>query len=253
MEEKIKYSIVTVCYQAADTIEKTMASVMSQTYRNYEYIIIDGLSTDGTVQKIKQRIKNSQLKNDVVFVSERDSGLYNAMNKGIKRCTGDYVLFLNSGDFFYDDHVLEYVADIIGSRKDISDIYYGDVVRMYADHKKIERYPGKNIILKLLLMGRMPCHQSMFVNTQVMRYYGFDESFSITADYNFLMRCRKGKHPMGYLPLIVSCSDAVAGVSSQQENILLMWKQDDRSLKENFPVWYYLLVPIKFVKRRLLG
>ena len=156
MEEKIKYSIVTVCYQAADTIEKTMASVMSQTYRNYEYIIIDGLSTDGTVQKIKQRIKNSQLKNDVVFVSERDSGLYNAMNKGIKRCTGDYVLFLNSGDFFYDDHVLEYVADIIGSRKDISDIYYGDVVRMYADHKKIERYPGKNIILKLLLMGRMP-------------------------------------------------------------------------------------------------
>ncbi len=102
LRRKIKFSIVTVCLNAENTILETIVSVIQQTYVDYEYIIWDGVSEDGTLEIIKENAKEAP----ICFFSEKDSGLYNAMNKAVKKCKGDYVLFLNSGDAFADREVL---------------------------------------------------------------------------------------------------------------------------------------------------
>ncbi len=251
MNGKIKFSVVTVCYNAVDTIEMTMSSVLSQTYCEYEYVIMDGASTDGTVQRIEGQA--DRFGDKLLFVSEPDHGLYHAMNKAAKKCSCDYIIYMNSGDTFYDNHVLQKTAELIGNQESPAQLYYGDVERVYQSHSEIERYPGKHVVMKLLLMGKMPCHQSVFTRTEIMRKYGFDETYSITADYNFLMECKKHGHTMGYLPFVVSRSECAGGISSQQENLNLMRMQDDKSLKEHYPIWYYLLKPVKYLKRRILG
>lgn len=250
-KQKILFSIVTVCFNAADTIEKTMASVLSQNDRCYEYIIMDGGSTDGTVEKIRGMIACTET--PILFFSEPDTGLYNAMNKAAHKCSGEYVIFMNSGDTFYHEDVLQKAAEWIEKQETKADLYYGDVERIYENRREIERYPGKHTIMKLLLMGKMPCHQSIFTKTGIMCKYGFDESYTITADYNFLMECKKQKHTMEYLPMMISCSECVDGISSQKRNLDQMREQDDRSLRTYFPVWYFLLKPVKFLKRKLLG
>lgn len=106
-----KFSIVTVCRNAEKTIERTIRSVIAQTYPNKEFVVIDGASSDGTraiLEKYRDKI-------DVV-VSEPDKGIYDAMNKGVSRATGDYVIFINADDYFYDDRALEHAAGTLSSR-----------------------------------------------------------------------------------------------------------------------------------------
>ena len=121
----VKISIVTVCYNAVAVIEKTIQSVLSQTYRNIEYIVIDGASTDGTIDVLKKyQTKIS------CFISEPDEGIYDAMNKGLKIATGEWICFMNAGDFFYDTEVLnsmhfdEYSSNLYGC-------LYGDFKAIY--------------------------------------------------------------------------------------------------------------------------
>ena len=116
----MKISIITVCKNAETTIEKTIQSVLSQSYKNIEYVVIDGASTDNTnalIKAYRNRISH--------YVSEIDHGIYNAMNKGIKFAKGDIVFFLNANDIFYDEFVLEKVASVF-SKADI-ELLYGDV------------------------------------------------------------------------------------------------------------------------------
>ena len=247
LRRKIKFSIVTVCLNAENTILETIVSVIQQTYVDYEYIIWDGVSEDGTLEIIKENAKEAP----ICFFSEKDSGLYNAMNKAVKKCKGDYVLFLNSGDAFADREVLSDVANRIDKDEIKADLYFGNVLRRKEEGTFLETYHGKEIVLRLLLAGRMPCHQVIFAKTEILRKYPFDERYSITADYNFLMKCRKFKHTIKYIDRVISCFDCTQGISATDSNLEEMRRQDDASMKELYPFCYYVLKPVKKVVRWL--
>ncbi len=239
----MKITIVTVCYNAEQTIEKTIQSVISQDYNEVEYLIIDGKSTDKTLEIVAKY-------RDIPYMhvtSERDSGLYNAMNKGIGKATGEYILFLNSGDYFCDNTVLSDMAMELNA-----DIVYGNVLRRKAEGEVLEKYPGRYRVFWLLLQGRMMSHQVMFTKTDVMKKYGFDEKFKITADYNFLVKAKKDGCTMHYVDRNVSVVENVEGVSSLEENLEIMRKEDDMSLREYFPLFYFILKPVKFIARKML-
>jgi len=252
----IRISVVTVCYNAADTITGTIESVLRQTYEELEYCIIDGLSTDGTQEIIRQYEKSGKIKT----VFEADSGLYNAMNKGIDLCSGEYVLFLNSGDLFADDRAIENAVRQMcgdkGGKKTAADheklpgIFYGNVIRAYKTECVTETYYGKNKVFWLLMMGKMPCHQSIFTSRSVLKEYRFDEAYRICADFDFMVRCLRSGVTMQYIDIDISIVDCVTGISSQSRNLDQMRTEDDKSLKKNYPLCYALMRPVKTVIRK---
>jgi len=130
----MKLTVATVCFNAEKTIEETIKSVLAQTYQNIEYLIIDGKSTDRTLELIGKYQTDSRVR----VISERDSGLYDAMNKAASVCSGEYILYMNSGDLFADRRVLAAVVPCLDS-----DIIYGNVIRIRQDGKHLEKY-GKN-------------------------------------------------------------------------------------------------------------
>ncbi len=253
--QTIRISVITVCYNAADTIVGTIESVLGQTYENLEYCIIDGLSTDGTQELIHRYEDNDKVKT----LFEADSGLYNAMNKGIDLCSGEYVLFLNSGDVFADASVVSRsVEQMCRYREEkqitasgrMPDIFYGNVIRTYETKRVTEKYPGKHKVFQLLMMGKMPCHQSIFTSAPVLKKYKFDETYQICADFDFLVRCLRGGVAMQYIDVDISAVDCVMGISSQNENLERMRMEDDRSLRKQYPLCYAVIQPLKIIIRK---
>ena len=179
-ENNLKLSIITVCRNSEALIERTIRSVVSQDYPHIEYIIIDGESTDSTLDIIRQYRNNID-----VFVSEKDSGIYDAMNKGLAHATGDLIYFLNSGDYLASDHAMSDVIREIERCPDY-DIFTGDV--MYYDEVSAERRSGKRKT-PIDVMARVICHQAIIARREVFeRYGGFDARYWIYADYDWLLR-----------------------------------------------------------------
>ncbi|WP_422410490.1 MULTISPECIES: glycosyltransferase family 2 protein [unclassified Endozoicomonas] len=180
----MKVSIITVCFNSANTIEDTIRSVISQTYQDIEYIIVDGGSNDQTLSIIDKYEENIDQ-----LLSEPDEGLYDAMNKGIKLATGDVIGILNSDDVFQDDNVISNVAAGISS-SDI-DACYGDLVYVSKDNlSQIVRF-WKSCEYHESLWGKgwMPAHPTFFAKSYVYKKYGlFDTSNRLAADYEFLIR-----------------------------------------------------------------
>lgn len=178
----MKISLITVCYNSSKTIEKTFLSVKNQTYKNIEYIVIDGNSNDGTNEIIK--------KYDYLIsksISENDKGLYDAMNKGIKIAEGDIVGILNSDDFFYDNYVLEKVADFHIKNK--IDASIGNIVQLNTAGKKIRVYSSKHWKTENLKRGFMPPHPSVFIKKDLFNQLGYYHlDFVIGADYEMIVR-----------------------------------------------------------------
>ena len=229
----MKVTVATVCFNSQDTIENTIISVLEQTYGEIEYLIIDGASTDSTLDII-HKYKDARMK----VVSEPDNGLYDAMNKAAKVATGDYIIYMNSGDIFADKDV---ISDISTALDGINELVYGNVIRIKKNRRFLEKYGNPMTPMFLLLQGKMMCHQSIFTRCDIMREYGFNTEFSITADYDFLMRMVKDKRKLCYMDVTVSIVDNVEGISSSVINMDEMRRQDDISLKKNFPVWFYIV------------
>ena len=182
LKDFMKISVITVCRNAENTVEETILSVVNQAYDSIEYIIIDGASTDNTVNIVeKYRDKISY------FISEPDSGIYNAMNKGIKVATGDILYFLNANDSLYDNYVLENIVKIYEKNKNI-DIVFGDV--LFVDKEKNKSWIRKyNYRDKLFFIRDNLCHQVIFYRKKVFYNCGFyDENYKIIADYDFNVR-----------------------------------------------------------------
>lgn len=230
--QKPKVTVVTVCLNTVDTIAATMESVLAQTYENLEYLVIDGMSTDGTQEAIRRYEGDARVR----AVFERDTGLYNAMNKGLDLCRGQYILYMNSGDLFYDEKVVEDMAPHLQA-----DLVYGNTLRRKENGEQIEKYHGKYKLMWLLLSGRMMSHQSLFTRTEVMRRFRFDEQYRISADYDFVVRAKKSKCSIKYVDCTVSIMNNIEGISAQVENYDIMRAEDDRSLRENYPGFYYLI------------
>lgn len=194
-------TIITVCFNAISSIEKTILSVINQTYPNIEYIIIDGSSTDGTIDVIKKYDDKI-----TYWISEPDKGIYDAMNKGIDLAKGEWINFMNCGDTFYSKFIIENLIKRINSD---SDIIYGDT--------SIQTAIGKYIKSASIVSERnyMPfVHQSSFVKTFILKNEMFDTNFKICADRNFFYQSFKKKFKFQYVKLVISNFEAEASFSS---------------------------------------
>ena len=180
----MKISVVTVVYNCTATIEGCIRSVLNQDYENLEFIIVDGGSKDGTVDIIRKY--ESRLGK---FVSEKDKGIYDAMNKGIRMATGDVVGILNADDFFYDEHTISKIADMF--KKDPSlDATIADIVFVNTGNNKILRhYNAKKWRPTKFAWGYMPPHPSFFCKRELFDKYGYYKiDYKIAADYELLIR-----------------------------------------------------------------
>lgn len=171
-------SIITVAYNNKFGLEETIKSVISQSFKNIEFIIIDGGSADGSKELLESY--SSQITN---WISEPDKGIYNAMNKGIAKATGDYLIFMNSGDRFSSEGILEKIAPFFGNE----DIVYGNAYYELENRKKYEYKIPPKITIGSLLKEPI-CHQSAFFKKELFTKFGmYDERNKIASDWTFMM------------------------------------------------------------------
>jgi glycosyltransferase involved in cell wall biosynthesis len=195
----LKVSIITVVYNSASTIEKTIQSVLQQTYKNIEYIIIDAKSTDGTLEIIQKYEPKIQ-----VILSEPDSGFYDGLNKGINLATGDIIGCLNADDRFVDCSIIDKIVFKFNSNKNLESII-GDIA--FADEtNKISRYySGSKFNISLFKWGVMPPHPSFYCKKEVFNKNGlYNSTFKIAGDFELMLRFLwKNKVSFNYLPLLM--------------------------------------------------
>lgn len=226
----MKVSIITVTYNSAKTLQRTLDSVQEQTYGNIEHILVDGDSTDGTLDIIKANEQHIAR-----YVSEPDEGIYDAINKGIKMATGSIIGILNSDDVLSNEFVIEQIVRNLRRQK--ADIAYGDLV--YVDREdgdRIVRYWRSNKFKRRqLYFGWMPPHPTMYVRRQVYEDCGlYSTALRISADYDFMLRVlRHDKYKKVYIPQVL-VRMAMGGISNR--NIRTMWlksREDYRVLRFN--------------------
>lgn len=185
-----KFSIITVTYNAGASLEDTIQSVISQTYHHIEYIIIDGASTDNTLNII-----NRYKEHITCVVSEPDKGLYDAMNKGIKLATGDYLCFLNAGDSFHEDDTLQQMVHSIRNESALPDILYGEtaIVDKEGHFIRMRRLSApKDLNWRSFQQGMSVCHQAFFAQRKLIEPYNLQYRFS--ADFDWCIRILKKAH-----------------------------------------------------------
>ena len=187
MSLKPKFSIITVTYNAASVITPTLQSIAAQSYRNFEFLLIDGGSSDNTVELVR----NSGVE-IAVLVSERDKGLYDAMNKGIARATGDYLCFLNAGDSFHTPDVLEKMVASIADREQLPDILYGETSEVNEERQFVRmrrlQAPEK-LDWRSFRNGMLVCHQAFFAKREIAPSY--DLTYRLSADVDWCIRVMK--------------------------------------------------------------
>lgn len=170
------FSIVTVCLNAGDDLRKTVKSVYSQKFTDYEYIIKDGLSTDGSLDRLGYNER-------CLLINSKDSSIYDAMNQGIEVLKGKYVLFLNAGDLFYDENVLTHFYNSIMKKK-YPIMVYSDLIPTKTGRRF--NYPDK--LSSFFLFRSMICHQAWMLNADIFKQgYRFDSSFRLFGDYDLLL------------------------------------------------------------------
>ncbi len=176
------FSIITVCYNSAETIRVTFDSILSQSCKDYEYIVIDGASNDGTVELIKAY--EPKFEGRMQWISELDRGIYDAMNKGIQRAKGDYLNFMNSGDSYMPEALENTRQWMLGHQN--YDVYYGitRLVNQKGEESHLRRFHHT-----LLPQGCMICHQSIFTKADLFRKNGFYRTdLKIASDYDFYLK-----------------------------------------------------------------
>lgn len=199
-EFRMKVSIITVTFNSAGTIADAMASVLRQTYKDIEYWIIDGNSKDATVQVIQDY--EARFEGRLHWISEPDQGIYDAMNKGIARCTGDVIGILNSDDFFTADDV---IAKMVAQFSPDIDAIYGDVhfVRANNLQKCVRYYSGRIFKPSLIKFGFIAPHPSFYIRRELFERYGaYDPTYKISADFELIARfCCKHQIKTRYIHL----------------------------------------------------
>lgn len=249
----MKVSVVTVTYNAEKALPKTMLSVLNQSCYDFEYLIIDGNSTDDTIsiiQEFENRVQQGEFgikPEQYRWISEPDRGLYDAMNKAIGLAKGDFIWFINAGDKIFSSETLQQVVDAIEQNPNV-DVVYGQTVIIGQDDEVLgerHRVAPANLTRKSLLDGLVVCHQSVIVRRSIAPQY--DLSYKLTADYDWMCRVldvsRKNVYIDGYLSKFQT-----AGLST---------KRRKQSLKERFVImkrhfgllptlWSHVCILIKY-------
>ena len=247
----MKLSVVTICYNDREGLSKTMESVYNLNYMDYEYIVVDGASTDGSkdialtyIKKFKdQGIKFS-------LISEPDSGIYNAMNKGIKLGSGDYYIFLNSGDGFYNRNVMKIFDEYLD--KNI-DVIYGNRFRIMNEGKIVNEINKPREYFGIRT-GLTFCHQASFIKGDVMRQYLYDEKYRLGGDCKLFAKLYHDNKTFHYIDDVV-CFYRGDGVSSQL--IKLSYKETlmidaDINNNGNFSFKYKIKYLLSSLKNKFL-
>lgn len=202
----MKLTIVTVNRNNSEGLKRTIESVLLQSFKDYEYIVIDGASTDDSISVIESFSKNNTIK----WKSEPDKGVYDAMNKALLMASGEWVCFMNSGDCFNSSSVLKDI--FVGHHEEVaeSDVIYGDTVNVFSWGKIV-----KSPLPLEKIMERMPfCHQSSFVRTDKARKFMFDCKYKIAADYDLFYKLYNDHVRFMYIPVIIAAYEAEEGMSS---------------------------------------
>jgi glycosyltransferase involved in cell wall biosynthesis len=245
-------SIITVCYNSKATISAAIQSVIDQDYKNIEYVIIDGGSTDGTLDIIRCYENNVS-----VMVSEKDDGIYDAMNKGLRMSTGSIIGILNSDDFFPKSDVISKVVESFSESK--TDIIFGNVVFVEQDNifKKVRKINPNNFKPWKLRFGWMPPHPATFIKRTIYDGFGiYNKNYKSGADYEFFVRVllRQSQQYMHINKDLVHMrlgGTTTSGMSSYWRTSLEMV----RSLREN-GYWANIIIilarlPIKYFREKL--
>lgn len=243
----MKISIITVVYNNEKTIKDAIESVLGQTYENIEYVIIDGKSKDNTVSIIREY--ESKLG---FFVSEKDNGLYDAMNKGIQSATGDVIGILNSDDLYQD---LDVIVDVMEQFNNDSklDLLYGNLVYVKSDNvnKIVRNWKCKPYYDRFFENGNVPPHPALFVKRSVYDKVGlFNLDYKLAADYELMLRMlRKYDFKIKYIDRLIvkmrlggATNQSFTNIINQNKEIIRSWK--DNSLKAPF-----YLMPVRIFKR----
>lgn len=232
----IKFTIITCTYQAEKELQRTLDSVLMQRYKNVEHLIVDGASTDETVRMAKRYAALSAemgTGHEVVVASEPDHGLYDAMNKGLQRATGDYVLFLNAGDSLPAIDTLELVACSAGVCDVLPAVLYGDthVVDDKGEFVRRRRLtPPRRLTWRSFLQGMLVCHQAFYARTDIAKVTPYQTKYRYSADVDWCIRIMKeaaGRHlPLRNVQAVVA-NYLDGGMTNQNHQA---------SLKERFHV-----------------
>lgn len=219
----MKFSIITVSYNAGSGLAKTVNSVLRQSCGDYEILIKDGLSTDGSVAAVleEQIIKKAVTEQKVHIFSEQDRGVYDAMNQALRYASGDYFLFLNCGDILHDDRVLEKTASVLEETG--AKLVYGDT---FCEQTQTTDYAAP-AINGFTCYRNIPCHQSCFYARELFQKKQYDSSLKIRADYDHFLWCfYQAGIRAEYLKFVVSDYEG-GGISERSENRLTDQKEHE--------------------------
>lgn len=257
----IKFSIITCTYNASEVLQRTLDSVMSQTWGQIEHIIVDGASKDSTVamaEAYRRRSAEEETEHDIIIKSEPDRGLYDAMNKGLQLATGDYVVFLNAGDVLPTDETLENISNDVNERSDgrLPAVLYGDtnIVDNNGELLRPRRLaPPDDLSWRSFRHGMLVCHQAFYVRTDIAKAEPYNLKYRFSADVDWCIRVMKRAEKKG-LPLLRLPEVVVNYLNGGMTN-----KNHRASLIERFNVMRHhyglmstILMHIWFVARAVL-
>lgn len=236
----MKVTIITCCYNRANTIRGAIESVLAQDYPNIEYIVIDGASNDGSLEVI-----NEYRDRISVIVSEPDHGMYEAINKGIRLATGDIVALVHSDDFLYDDYV---VSDVVKEfERSQADFLYADGLFVDADNtdRVVRNWIGGNYKRGKVKFGWLPLHPTCYIKRSVIELLGqYDETYKMAADTDFLIRyLYEARLQVTYLHRYV-VRMRMGGMSTDRSRMKAMWKEDIAIMRKHG----FRPVPTKLMK-----
>jgi glycosyltransferase involved in cell wall biosynthesis len=205
-----KITVVTVTYNAEQTLERTLQSVASQTYPHVEHLIVDGLSSDGTLSLIQEYAEDNSVcdtPHEIQFIREPDRGLYDAMNKAIDNANGDYLVFLNAGDKFHSDDTLEKIVETVSSvhgnefdEETWPAVLYGetDIVNDNGEFLRHRRLQAPEVLTwRSFLSGMLVCHQSFYVRTDMARQFHYNLRYRFSGDFDWCIRIMKDAQQQG--------------------------------------------------------
>lgn len=214
-----KLTIVTVCRNALDDLQRTVTSVKAQTFSDYEYLIVDGGSTDGSAEWLDTQ-------EGIKWISEPDKGIYDAMNKGVQMAAGEWIIFMNAGDTFYTPEVLQQVVPFL---KDPHGLVYGDISKERKGHEVIKRAEKPHNAHRMIC-----CHQALFTRTTLLKDTPFDTSYRLSADFKFFKQMYLRAVPMRHISVVIARFDTRGESNTHRteglrENIRIIQETDTRS------------------------
>ena len=222
-----KVSVITVNYNDATGLEKTIQSVLAQTFREFEFIVMDGGSTDGSVELIAKYQQHID-----IAVSERDHGVFNAMNKAIRKASGEFLIFMNGGDTFHNEMVLQQVVPMLAD----ADIYYGDNYKLSPGSKRLKTYPER-LDFSFFYTSSIN-HQSTFIRRSLFeRFFYYNESYKIASDWEFFIYaiCHQNV-PYRYLRQTIADYD-FTGISSNPQSSDRFKEEKAQTIQRFFPAF----------------